>query len=73
MKNWKTSIAGGCTILGSILTFAGHWFSSGQPPSADQWSLLGAGLTVGAGLIAAADGKTVSKIDAKVEDHMDKL
>lgn len=57
MKNPRTTVAGACTVIGALLTFIGHWLGTGEIPSAEQWSLLGAGLTVGAGLIAAADGR----------------
>lgn len=57
MKNPKTTISGILTIAGALLTFVGGWVSTGQPPSAEAWALLGGALTVGAGLITAADGK----------------
>lgn len=44
-------------LIGSLATFVGHWLATGEAPSAEQWAILGGGLTAGAGLIAAADGK----------------
>lgn len=56
MKHPRTTIAGFLTILGSVISFGAAWLAGGVP-SADQWALLGGALTVGAGLISAADGK----------------
>lgn len=56
MKNPRTTAAGVMTMLGAMLTFAGDWVANGVP-TGDKWALLGAALTMGAGLIAAADGK----------------
>lgn len=56
MKNPRTTLAGVCMLIGSLATFIGHWLSTGIAPEAEQWAILGGGLTAGAGLIAAADG-----------------
>jgi hypothetical protein len=57
MKNPRTTIAGVMTILGALVTFGAGWIGTGQAPGAEAWALLGGALTVGAGLITAADGK----------------
>ncbi len=57
MRNWRTTIAGGLLILGGVATFAGMWLGTGMFPSGHDWGALGAAITAGAGLIAAADGK----------------
>jgi hypothetical protein len=62
LRHYRTTIAGVCTVLGSVLTFAAGWMSTGEIPSTEKWEMLGAGLTIGSGLIAAADGKTVNAV-----------
>ncbi len=57
MKNPRTTLGGIATIVGSLLTFAAVWISTGHIPPVTEWSVLGGALTVGASLIAAADGK----------------
>lgn len=57
MRNPKTTAAGLLTIAGAAFTFVGHWVATGSLPPPEQWSILGGALTVGAGLIAAADGR----------------
>jgi hypothetical protein len=57
MKNPRTTIAGIMTMVGALLTFAADWVSTGVAPGAEKWAILGGALTVGAGLITAADGK----------------
>lgn len=61
LRHPRTTIAGACMVLGSLLSFAAQWVATGAPPTAEAWTLLGGGLTAGAGLIAAADGKDKPK------------
>lgn len=63
MKHAKTTVAGVLVIAGALITFAADWIATGHFPNAQTWSVLGGALTVGAGLISAADGKNVP-IDA---------
>lgn len=56
-SNVRTTIAGGLTILGGVLTFVGVWLSTGHIPDGAAWGILGTAITMGAGLIAAADAK----------------
>lgn len=62
MAHWRTSIIGAIMILGCTCTFLGSWLANGGIPSAEQWSIFGAGLTVGVGFLRSADAKEVSKI-----------
>lgn len=57
MRNWRTTTAGILLIVGGSATFAGMWLATGVLPSGHEWGALGAALTAGGGLIAAADGK----------------
>jgi hypothetical protein len=56
-RNWRTTTAGITTIGGAVLTFIAHALMTKQVPTLEMWSMLGAALTMGSGLIAAADGK----------------
>lgn len=60
VKNYRTTIAGVLTLLGSSITFVATWAASGEFPDATHWNLLGVGLSTGAGLIASADAKTTA-------------
>ncbi len=60
VKHYRTTLAGLLMIVGAGSTFAAEWITNGMP-SAEKWSLLGAGLTAGAGFISSADAKTVNK------------
>ncbi len=56
-KNWKTSLAGGLTILG-VLAHAGLGLLHGAPV---DWTQVIAGITVGLGLFHAADATSLPK------------
>ncbi len=56
MKHPRTTISGLMTVAGSLLTFAAICISTGHVPPVEQWAVLGWALTVGGGLIGAADG-----------------
>lgn len=58
MKHWRTTTCGVGTILGAVLTFAAEWLTNGVP-AATHWSALGAAISLGIGLIRAADAKEV--------------
>lgn len=57
MKHLATTLSGVLGILGAAFTFAGMWISTGAPPPAEMWAILGTALTSGVGLIKAADAK----------------
>ena len=60
LKHFRTTIVGVMMIVGSLASFIGSWIAHGMPP-AEQWTILGAGLTAGAGFFASADAKVVNK------------
>lgn len=61
MSHLRTTIAGGATMLGGLITFVVMCVIAGGLPPANAWSILGMSLTTGAGLLVAADGKNVKK------------
>lgn len=69
IRHYRTTLAGIMMIVGSLATFVAGWITSGLP-SAEKWSLLGAGLTAGAGFIASADAKTVTKQIEATKDEL---
>lgn len=58
VPHFRTTIAGTLLIVGSLASFLGQWISTGMP-EAQSWTILGAALTTGSGLIASADAKIV--------------
>ena len=58
MKDWKTTLAGVCTILGAIAA-AGLSFAHNQPTAAI--AALTTGVPTGIGLIKAADSQKASQ------------
>ncbi len=56
LSHWKSTLIGALMIVGSLASFVGSWLAHGVPP-AEQWTVLGAGLTAGAGFLTTADAR----------------
>ena len=70
LRHLRTTIAGTLTIAGGLATFVAAWVKTGVPPSSEQWEILGAAVTLGSGLIASADAKTVNAEATKIKNAM---
>lgn len=72
MKNRQTTFWGLVGVAGAGLVFVADWAVNGAPDY-EKLGLVGAALVYAAGLARAADARTVTKLDEKVENHLDKL
>jgi len=61
LSHWKSTAIGVLMLIGSVASFVGSWAAHGLPP-AEQWTILGAGLTAGAGFLTTADAKPAGVI-----------
>jgi hypothetical protein len=73
IKNYRTTIAGVFTIAGTVITFVAQWATTGTIPDATHWNILGAGITTGAGLIAAADARTTARVVDKMKAEVSEI
>jgi hypothetical protein len=72
MRNRQTTFWGLVGVAGATLVFLADWALNGAPDY-EKLGLVGAALIYAAGLNRAADARTVTKLDEKVENHLDKL
>lgn len=61
LSHWKSTLVGALMIVGSVASFVGSWLAHGLPP-AEQWTVLGAGITAGAGFLTTADARPAAVI-----------
>lgn len=61
LSHWKSTVIGCLMIVGSLASFIGSWAAHGMP-QAEQWMVLGGGLTAGAGFLTTADARPAAVV-----------
>lgn len=61
LSHWKSTAIGILMIVGSLASFLASVLAYGLPP-AEQWAILGAGLTAGVGFLTTADAKPAAVV-----------